>query len=410
MTKLFPYIYIRKIAMFQSVIFMLGKRFIFSSFIISLVILTNLSMTFSLAEDPAWWNNDWAYREQITIVNVGSTTLTNFPAYVKVPYRDGMQTNYADLRFTNTEGTILLDYEIESYDAAYANLWIRIPELKVPNVSIWMYYGNLNSVSAQNPTGVWDSNYLLVQHLEESSGIATDSTSNSNNGTLQNVEQNVLGKVNGAVRFTQDSSYIDCGNSPSLNTPSTLCIESWVNTTNNNLTTKIAQKGDWDGHGLGQDKWQGWQGHIYFQGIGMKTLDWGKKLPQANSWYYLVVTYDGSKMSLFVDGEKVSETEVIGAPKVNARKFYIGSDSGSQKFFKGSIDEVRMSNVSRSPDWIKQTYVMINDNAGYVGFGGIIPKPTPQEPRIQKELPMDQISRILGLGSSRPIGEILEDK
>ena len=114
-------------------------------------------------------------------------------------------------------------------------------------------------------------------------------------------------------------------------------------------------------------------------------------------------------MSLYVDGEKVAEKEVIGNPKVSTRKFYIGSDSGTQKFFKGTIDEVRLSNVSRGPGWIKQTYVMINDNAGYVGFGGKIPKPTPQEPHIQKELPMDQISRILGLGNSKSTGEVIDE-
>lgn len=377
---------------------------------IVLIIFSFTSITFSVAEDQSWWNDDWAYREQIIIVNAGSSTLTNFPAYVNVPSRIGMQNNYNDIRFTNADGSLLLDYEIESYDAAHANIWIRIPELIVPNVSIWMYYGNSNVGSGQNPSAVWDSNYLLVQHLEETSGVAIDSTSNTNNGILQNVEQNILGKINGAVKFTLDSSYIDCGNSPSLNTPSTLSIESWANTANNSLTTKIAQKGDWDGQGIGQDKWQGWQGHIYFHDIGMKTLDWGKKLPQANSWYYLVVTYDGAKMTLYVDGERVAETEVIGTPKVSNRNFYIGSDAGSQKFFKGSIDEVRMSNIARGADWIKQTYVMINDNAGYVGFGGIIPKPTPQEPNAQKELPMEQISRILGIKSSRSIGGIIEDE
>jgi len=375
---------------------------------IILIIFSFTSITFSIAEDQSWWDDDWGYREQIIIVNAGYSVLNNFPAYVKVPYKGEMQNNYNDIRFTNTDSSLLLDYEIESYDATHAIVWIRIPTLTVPNVSIWMYYGNSNVESGQNPSAVWDSNYLLVQHLEEISGAAIDSTSNSNNGILHDVEQNTLGKINGAVKFTLDNSYIDCGNSLSLNTPSTISIESWVNTTNNNLTTKIAQKGDWDGQGLGQDKWQGWQGHIYFQDIGMKTLDWGKKLPQTNSWYYLVVTYDGAKMTLYVDGEKAAETEVIGAPNVSDRNFYIGSDAGSQKFFKGSIDEVRMSNIAREPDWIKQTYLMINDNAGYVGFGNILPKPMPQEPHLQKKLPMEQISRILGLKSSRSIGGIIE--
>ncbi|HOE93743.1 MAG TPA: DUF2341 domain-containing protein [Methanofastidiosum sp.] len=384
------------------------KKLFFIIFMLSIFCFT--SITFSLAEDPVWWDNDWGYREQIIIVNVGSSVLNNFPAYVKVPYRVGMQKNYNDIRFTNADNTLLLDYEVESYDATHANVWIRIPELTNPNVSIWMYYGNGNAYSGGNPTNVWDSNYILVQHLEESSGIVSDSTSYGNNGIPQNVEQNVLGKINGSVRFNLDNSYIDCGNSQSLNPPVTLCLEAWANTSNNNLTAKISQKGDWDGYGIGQDKWQGWQGHIYFQDVGKISLDWGKKLPQTNTWYYIAVTYDGVKMNLYVDGEKVAETIVNKNPKSNNRNFYIGSDAGNQKFFKGGIDEIRMSNISRGPDWIKQTYVMVNNNSEYVGFGGIIPKSTPEKSLLKEKLPMDQISRILGLKSSKTHGGILYEE
>lgn len=365
--------------------------------VLILTIFCSISINFSLAEDPVWWDNGWGYREQIIIVNVGSSVLNNFPAYVKVPYRAGMQKNYNDIRFTNADNTLLLDYEIESYDTTHANVWIRIPELTSPNVSIWMYYGNINANSGENPTNVWDSNYILVQHLGESSGAVSDSTSYGNNGVPQNVEQNVLGKINGSVRFNLDNSYIDCGNSQSLNSPVNLCLEAWANTSNNNLTAKIVQKGDWDGYGIGQDKWQGWQGHIYFQDVGKISLDWGKKLPQANTWYYIAVTYDGIKMKLYVDGEQVAEAMVNKNPKSNNRNFYIGSDAGNQKFFKGGIDEVRMSNTTRSSDWIKQTYVMINSNSEYVGFGGIVPKPTQQKSLSKERLPMDQIFKILGL-------------
>ena len=76
---------------------------------------------------------------------------------------------------------------------------------------------------------------------------------------------------------------------------------------------------------------------------------------------------------------------------------------------KGRIDEVRISNNVRSNDWIKQSYVMIVDNSGYVGFGGVTPKPKPV-PEIRKELPMEQIAKILNLNlPGRPVGEIIED-
>ncbi|HII95742.1 MAG TPA: DUF2341 domain-containing protein [Candidatus Methanofastidiosum sp.] len=332
-----------------------------------LTIFSFTSLTFCLADDPAWWNNDWTYRDKITIANAGSTTLTNFPAYINVPYREGMQSDYKDLRFTNADGTLILDYEIEAYDSTKADIWVRIPEFPVPSVSIWMYYGNKNATSGQNPEGVWDSDYLMVQHLEETSGTCTDSTSNHNDGAPHSVQQNILGKIDGADEFKLDGSYIGFGNNPTFNTPSFVTFESWITTNNNNLTTKIVQKGDWDGHGLGQDKWKGWQSHITLQDKGAK-LDWGKGMPQANRWYYLVMTYDGSKMIFYVDGEKVAETDISGNLKITNRNVFIGADGTSQKFFKGIIDEVRISKVARSADWIKQTYFLIKDNPGNIGF------------------------------------------
>jgi len=45
-----------------------------------------------------------------------------------------------------------------------------------------------------------------------------------------------------------------------------------------------------------------------------------------------------------------------------------------------------------------------------VGFGGIIPRPTPEKSLLKEKLPMDQISRILGLKSSKTHGGILYEE
>ena len=64
---------------------------------IILIIFSFTSITFSIAEDQSWWDDDWGYREQIIIVNAGYSVLNNFPAYVKVPYKGEMQNNYTIL-------------------------------------------------------------------------------------------------------------------------------------------------------------------------------------------------------------------------------------------------------------------------------------------------------------------------
>jgi biopolymer transport protein ExbB len=188
---------------------MMNSRYnIFFVLIISTVLLMPFSiLTINPILADNWWNNDWAYREQITIGNAGSTILTNYPAYIVVPYQVGMQTDYDDLRFTNADSTLVLDYEIEYFDATNAHIWIRIPSVAVPNVSIWMYYGNNAITSGQNPTGVWDSNHVGVWHMSETFGTVFDSTINNIDGTPFNgVNQNINGAIDGADSFNRNNS------------------------------------------------------------------------------------------------------------------------------------------------------------------------------------------------------------
>ena len=56
------------------------------------------------------------------------------------------------------------------------DVWVKIPSLKTGTTSICMYYNNDGADSGENVTGVWDDNYRMVQHLQETSGEHYDST------------------------------------------------------------------------------------------------------------------------------------------------------------------------------------------------------------------------------------------
>lgn len=77
-----------------------------------------------------------------------------------------------------------------------------------------MYYNNGSASSQQNPTAVWDVNYVMFQHLHETSGTHLDATTNSHDGTPQNgVLQNVTGIVDGADEFDGSNDRIDIADS-----------------------------------------------------------------------------------------------------------------------------------------------------------------------------------------------------
>lgn len=73
-------------------------------------------------------------------------------------------------------------------------------------------------------------------------------------------------------------------------------------------------------------------------------------------WYYLVVTQNQDKAIMYIDGEKDGEAESGGAVKMDFSTvgMSIGANSGSNNFFNGSIDEVKMWSVALTAAEIKK--------------------------------------------------------
>ena len=83
-----------------------------------------------------------------------------------------------------------LDHEIEKYVDTSGEMvaWVRIPSVNTNAASsdtvVYIYYCNSDITSStQNVSGVWDSNYVGVWHLDETSGDHADSTLSNNTGT-----------------------------------------------------------------------------------------------------------------------------------------------------------------------------------------------------------------------------------
>ena len=105
----------------------------------------------------------------------GTEDLLNFPVLISsfdVDLHNKVQVDGDDIAFSN--GVSWLDHEIElfnqTYNSTHAQLvaWVRIPRLSTStNTGIRMYYGNSTMGAQENPTGVWDSNYEFVLHMNQ---------------------------------------------------------------------------------------------------------------------------------------------------------------------------------------------------------------------------------------------------
>ena len=96
-----------------------------------------------LADDLA---SDWSNSVEVYITNASG--IDGVQAQFPVDYRVGMQTNFADIRFTCTDGVTTIPYWVESQiSGSYANVWLKLP---ADQDKIWMWYGNSNATSASD--------------------------------------------------------------------------------------------------------------------------------------------------------------------------------------------------------------------------------------------------------------------
>ncbi len=324
----------------------------------------------------SWANTSFDRCENITISNVGTSTLTNFPAYINLTYDSDMLSNYQDLRFYNAScsnsGT-LLDYEIENYTASNANIWVRIPTLSTGSNTISVYYKNNTAVgSGQNATGVWDSNYKMVQHLKETSGTHYDSTSNGNNGTAYGgVIQGTTAKINGGDYFDGSNDYVDTGSDASLNPTNAITVEAWINPSSTTAARAVVKKADASaGYAFeyGTNTIRFW---VYISGDNWKVSN--EQSISTSTWYHVVGVYSGTQIITYKNGAYETPTSQTGSIASATNPLNIGRDpsnpSETGRYFVGTIDEVRVSNIARSADWINQSYQLVASQSSYVSFG-----------------------------------------
>jgi len=101
------------------------------------------------------WLAGWEKRKLLVVDNIQNrSNLTDFEVNVTIDWEDGMNDNFSDIRFTDSDGLTLLNYgwdlkieeEYEGYgkeDGVRAEAVVRVPEIPAQSEKIiYLYYGN----------------------------------------------------------------------------------------------------------------------------------------------------------------------------------------------------------------------------------------------------------------------------
>ncbi len=328
--------------------------------------------------------SDWTRRIKLTFTNTAQVEdLVDFPVLVVLDdnHIDYTQTQAGgqDVRFVDPDGTILA-HEIEQWEDEYGNsyVWVRVPQIDGGSDSdyIWMYYGNPDIADGQDPESVWDASYQGVWHLaepvldEQVDGIHFDSTQNHNTG-YQNGNDGVAGMIAGGQNFDGIDDRIQI--TGLLGTHSDVALSAWANLTiADENGAEVVSLGDYTGLRL-DDPGLSTHGFFYAGNDNWPTTSYSHTYA-GTGWHHFVYTFDDANniQKLYVDSLEMastSHTSTISYTEELGSDTFIGTH-GNEKLpfdFGGIIDEVRVSNVARSADWIKAQYASMNDT--FIAFG-----------------------------------------
>ncbi len=284
-------------------------------------------------------------------------TETDFPLLVRLNSGNfnfaEAQSDGRDIRFTTPAG-VVLPYQIEQWDVAggTASIWVKIPTIAGnARQEIKMYWGKAGVATESNGPAVFNATngYATVIHMNETVQDVVGSVTPTNTGTTLGT-----GMIGKGRNFTAGTG-IWCGDTISTFSQGGVAhsTEAWFRTSAVNC--EVVDWGVEGGTGAKVQIRVISPPRIYVDGnfasvTGTTTLD-------ATQWHHVVHTYTPGSPSvsrIYVDGQLDASANVtMNLP--NPARMWIGGWYNSYAYV-GDIDEVRISKVARSANWIKLQY------------------------------------------------------
>ncbi|KKT83795.1 MAG: LamG domain-containing protein receptor [candidate division WWE3 bacterium GW2011_GWC2_44_9] len=308
----------------------------------------------------AWYDSGWHFRKKIVINRTqvaGTFDLVNFPfllTKIDLDVRTYSQEDGGDIMFADSGGT-KLDHELQMFDFASGKIvaWVKIPVLSVTkDTELYMYYGNVNSADQENPAGVWADGFTGVWHLEDSpldTPQVMDSTGSDIHGIYSqsmSASNQVDGVIGDAVDFAGAEDYVNFASSSGQ----VQTLEFWTKPADlTSFFINLSDEPKYVWADTGQVQLAGEPAaQVYVNGGAGGAI-------KAGVWNHVAVTASAQTLTKLQFG------------LVRSTDYYSG-DYYSGDYYSGVLDEIRISNVVRSPDWLKTSYINQQDPSAFMTF------------------------------------------
>ncbi len=201
------------------------------------------------------------------------------------------------------------------------------------------------------------TNTLGLWHFDENSGNTTADSSRGNSGTLKNGTNtcnnstnqcplwNDTGRFGYAITFDGINDMINVTPTSDFNISvgGSTTMEAWFNLKSTGGTNWILSKGNaTNGYGISYENGP----MCYINSTAANAT--GNTTINPGTWYHFGCAFSGSQITVYIDGIRVANASYANGIPNNSQPLVIGSRALMDSFFNGSIDEARISNISRT--------------------------------------------------------------
>ncbi|MBI3588223.1 LamG domain-containing protein [Candidatus Micrarchaeota archaeon] len=230
------------------------------------------------------------------------------------------------------------------------------------NVSLALRAKNF-SFNDTGLVGWWDlgdstGNETVTGSSLDLSGYNANGTfGNSSSGTAPTVNSTCV--IGNCLKFNGGTQFINVTASPLFNIIANYTIAAWINPrvvtgSNHVILTKEGVSGTFTGYFLYQQSAEVYTG--FGDGAAFKSQTTTSSPLRANAWQQVVVTWNGSQISTYVNGTVVQTSVLTLNPATNGQNLVIGQNDANGAFFDGLVDDVKIWNRSLSADEVVHLY------------------------------------------------------
>jgi hypothetical protein len=339
---------------------------------------------------PNGWNTnniDYKYRRKLTIDSSKlDGNLENYTVLVKL---DNSNFNFShhknneahsegtDIKFwledSDTHEKTQLNHEIVRFNPNSSSIpgegeigefWVKIPNISsTADLDFYMYYGNINDSEVSLKSEAWDINFNFISHLSPPDGYSNNISNSTNPSSLKlNNSEGLFDDDNRVEGLMWRAIYL-----PGLDNYGYISTENLNFETGQSFTIQVLVKPSETDYVPDKGIVTLTDGSNYFclgidndfffrtnTGIEVRS----NTSINTNNWYILTATYSSetNKISLFVNGTGRGSATFDGSSH-NCKEIQIGHIlETTNTYFKGNIEELRISKDIKDSTWIKADY------------------------------------------------------